>query len=59
MLTEAAAHAKFHGKNLYIATMDARKAFDVVDHNQLKAKLFMSGICSKMWWWTQSQAWTL
>ena len=49
MLSEAAAHAKLHGKNLYIATMDARKAFDVVDHNQLKAKLFMSGICSKMW----------
>ena len=55
MLTESAAHAKINGTDLYIATMDARKAFDVVDHNQLKTKLYMSGICSKMWCWDRTR----
>lgn len=34
---------------LYIAFLDAQKAFDVVDHNSLKCKLFEEGINGKLW----------
>ena len=34
---------------LYIAFLDSQKAFDVVDHQSLKCKLFYNGINGKIW----------
>ena len=49
LLTEIINYAKTHHLPLYIATLDAQKAFDVVDHDQLKVKLFHQGIDPKLW----------
>lgn len=38
-LTECIADAKAKKKPLYVATLDASKAFDVVDHNMLRLRL--------------------
>ena len=48
-ITEAAAHARLHKTPLFIATLDARKAFDVVNHDILKKKLFQLDISGGMW----------
>ena len=48
-LTEAAAEAKDTGHHLYVATLDAQKAFDVVSHNLLKMKLHHSGVQGINW----------
>lgn len=40
---------------LYIAFLDSQKAFDVVDHQSLKCKLFFNGITGKLW--TLLDAW--
>ena len=50
-LTETVAFAKDRGTKLYVATLDAQKAFDVVNHDILRTRLHMKGI--------QGQAWTL
>ena len=49
LVTEAIAEAKANRTPLYIATLDARKAFDVVNHQVLKTKLYNSPICGRLW----------
>ena len=49
LLTEAILEAKSTKKPLHIISLDARKAFDVVDHTILKQKLFQAGIQPRMW----------
>jgi hypothetical protein len=48
-LTEAIAHAKEVKQPLYVATLDAQKAFDVVDHGRLKSKLYYAGVRGHTW----------
>ena len=48
-LTEAAATAKDNKHDLYVATLDAQKAFDVVSHELLKLKLFHAGVNGNSW----------
>ncbi len=49
LITEAAAEAKDTKSDLYVATLDARKAFDVVSHSIMKQKLYNTDINKKMW----------
>ena len=49
LVTESIANAKADKTPLYVISLDARKAFDVVDHFLLKKKLFHSGISHGMW----------
>ena len=49
LVTEAIAEAKANRTPLYIAALDARKAFDVVNHQVLKTKLYNSPICGLLW----------
>ena len=49
LISEAAAESKILKVPLYIASLDARKAFDVVNHHLLKAKLLNAGI--RPGWW--------
>ena len=49
LVTEAIAEAKASRTPLYIATLDARKAFDVVNHQVLKTKLYNSPNCGRLW----------
>jgi hypothetical protein len=49
VLTEALAHAYSTKQSLYICSLDARKAFDVVAHALLKFKLFQTGIKRATW----------
>ena len=42
VLTEAIAEARDQDTPLYVATLDASKAFDVVDHTSLKRRLYLS-----------------
>ncbi len=48
-LTEAAAHSRDSKQNLYVTTLDAVKAFDVVNHSILKQKLHNSGVRGQLW----------
>lgn len=48
-LTEAIAHAKDSKLPLFVASLDAQKAFDVVHHNTLKARLHYTGIRGHTW----------
>lgn len=48
-LTEAIAYAKDEKRPLYVATLDAQKAFDVVDHGMLKSRLHYAGIQGHTW----------
>jgi hypothetical protein len=48
-LNEAIATAKQNKKELFITTLDAQKAFDVVNHNKLKQKLHTNGIVGQPW----------
>ena len=49
VLTEAIAEAKVNKKPLYVASLDARKAFDVVDHHLMKIKLFHTPLKKPIW----------
>ena len=49
MITEAAAAAKVSRVPLYVASLDARKAFDVVNHTLLKKKLFYTNTSKGLW----------
>ena len=42
VLTAAIAEARDQDTPLYVATLDASKAFDVVDHTSLKRRLYLS-----------------
>ncbi len=48
-LSEAVAEAKENGEELFVTTLDASKAFDVVAHNILKRKLCHTGMESNLW----------
>ena len=48
-LTEVIANAKDLKEPLYVATLDAQKAFDVVCHDKLKLKLFHAGVRNTNW----------
>jgi hypothetical protein len=49
MLTEAIAEQKYLRKPLYVATLDAQKAFDVVDHASLLWKWHERGLNGIIW----------
>ena len=49
VLTEAIAEAKVQKTPLFAASLDARKAFDVVQHSRLKSKLFNSSLRKPLW----------
>jgi hypothetical protein len=49
MMTEAIVYSKTQGKELYIAFLDTKKAFDVVWHNSLLRKLYTLGIDGNLW----------
>ncbi|MES9904544.1 MAG: reverse transcriptase family protein [Sedimenticola sp.] len=49
MVSEAVIDAKNSKESLYMATLDSQKAFDVVHHQILLAKLYHQGIDSSMW----------
>ena len=49
LITEAIAQAKEEKKPLYAASLDARKAFDVVDQNLLLSKLWDLNISGNTW----------
>ena len=49
VITEALAEAKRTKSTLIVATLDARKAFDVVNHELLKSKLFTTNLKRPLW----------
>ena len=49
IITEAISEARATKSPLASASEDARKAFDVVDHNLMKMKLFFSDVPKKLW----------
>lgn len=49
LITEAAAEAKHQKRPLFVTSLDAKKAFDVVKHHKLKGKLYNLGI-NPTWW---------
>ena len=49
VINESITEAKKLNLPLYIAFLDLQKAFDVVDHQSLKCKLFYNGINGKIW----------
>ena len=49
LLSEAMTHAAEQGETLYIATLDAKKAFDVVDHLALFKQLEAEGTDPVLW----------
>ena len=49
ILTEALAEATLNKQNLFVCTLDARKAFDVVSHATLKHKLYHTDIRRASW----------
>ena len=48
-LTEAIAYSRDKSQPLYIATLDAQKAFDVVNHELLKTRLYYTGTRGHTW----------
>ena len=49
VITESLAEAKGTKSTLIVATLDARKAFDVVNHELLKWKMFMTNLKRPLW----------
>ena len=49
VITEGLAEAKHTKSTLITATLDARKAFDVVNHELLKSKLFTTNLKRTLW----------
>ncbi len=49
ILSECIAEAKNNKTPLIVTTLDAQKAFDVVDHNSLLRKLYLDGIQDREW----------
>ena len=49
MITEAEAEAKFAKTPLIAKSLDAKKAFDVVNHSKLKANLHSTNITPTRW----------
>ncbi len=49
LITEAASEARTNRQQLYVASLDARKAFDVVDHHKLKSKCYDLDCTKQIW----------
>ena len=49
IITESIAEARSKKQELYVASLDARKAFDVVSHPIVMKKLYDMGISSPIW----------
>ena len=49
IFTEVLNEARDNKRPLYAATLDAQKAFDVVDHSSLMRKLYLAGIPDTIW----------
>ena len=49
ILTEAIAEAKDNNRELFVASLDAKKAFDVVYQNAMLYKLFFEGLDPSLW----------
>ena len=49
VINESITEAKELNLPLFIAFLDSQKAFDVVDHQSLKCKLFYNGINGNIW----------
>ena len=49
VITETIAEAKYMKILLYVASLDARKAFDVVNHYRLKTKLYNTQTLASLW----------
>ena len=49
VLSETAAEARLNKCHLYVASLDARKAFDVVNHSILKTKMYHSNLRKPLW----------
>ena len=49
IITESIVEAKENKQELYICSLDARKAFDIVPHSTLKFKLFNTPIRRSLW----------
>ena len=49
LLTESIAESRINHLPLFIASLDARKAFDVVNHSKLKTKVFFSSLRRPLW----------
>lgn len=49
IISEAVVEATENGQSLYLALLDSQRAFDVVSHQSMKRKLFLSGINLKLW----------
>jgi endonuclease/exonuclease/phosphatase family metal-dependent hydrolase len=49
IMQESIMEAKTRKRPLYIALLDAKSAFDVVSHNSLLRKLYLSGIQDELW----------
>jgi hypothetical protein len=52
VINESITEAKELNLPLYIAFLDWQKAFDVVDHQSLKCKLFYNGINGKIFYFS-------
>ena len=49
ILTECIQESKNQGQNLLLTTLDAQKAFDVVDHHSLLRRLYLDGVEADDW----------
>jgi hypothetical protein len=49
LVTEAIQEQNDLGQPLYLATLDAQKAFDIVNQNSLLRKYYISGLCGPWW----------
>ncbi len=49
ILTETISEAKDSNKELFVASLDAKKAFDVVYQNAMLRKLFFDGLDPSLW----------
>ena len=49
ILTECIQESKNQGQNLLLTTLDAQKAFDVVDHHSLLRRLYLDGVEGDDW----------
>ena len=49
LFSEARVEARDNKQGLFVASLDARKAFHVVDHSLMKLKLYQTSLPKKLW----------